>query len=144
MKVYFVLLLINYCILHKNNCKPSTPPCIFLQILSSDSHSAIFLKFYVLIIERERKGEGGGEKHTDLLFHLFMHSLVNSCMCPDRGLNPQPWCMGMMLESTKPPNQGSASFDGGTCFISQGVKGILSNRTDNASSCCYIDLLGEH
>ena len=27
-------------------------------------------------------------RNVSLLFHLFMHSLVESRMCPDRGLNP--------------------------------------------------------
>ena len=31
------------------------------------------------------------EGDISLLFHLFMHSLVDSCMCLDGGLNPQPW-----------------------------------------------------
>ena len=57
------------------------------------------LIFNFLIIdlrERERKREEGKGRHRerniDLLFHLFMHSLVISCMCPDGGLNPDPWC----------------------------------------------------
>ena len=45
----------------------------------------------------ERKGEGEGEKHTDLLFHFFMHSLVISFMCPDQGLNLQPWHTGTIF-----------------------------------------------
>ena len=32
----------------------------------------------------------------DLLFHLIMHSLVDSYRCPDRGSNPQPCCFGTM------------------------------------------------
>ena len=41
--------------------------------------------------ERKREGEGqiewgrGGEKNTDLLFHLLVHSLIDSCMGPDQG-----------------------------------------------------------
>ena len=35
-------------------------------------------------VERER------EINIDLLFLLFMHSLVDSCMCPDWGSNSQP------------------------------------------------------
>ena len=35
-----------------------------------------------------------------------MHSLVASCMCPDQRLNPQPWCIEMMLEPTELPDQG--------------------------------------
>lgn len=38
------------------------------------------------------------ERETlDLLFHLFTHSLVDSCVCSDWGLNMQLWCTGMML-----------------------------------------------
>ena len=37
--------------------------------------------------------EEGQERERDinLLFHLFMHLLVDSCMCPDWGSNLQPW-----------------------------------------------------
>ena len=31
-----------------------------------------------------------GERNTNLLFHLFLHSLFDSCMCPEWGSNPQP------------------------------------------------------
>ena len=43
--------------------------------------------FNLLILEREERGEGEGEGEgeSDLLFHLCMHSLVDSCMCPDLG-----------------------------------------------------------
>ena len=43
------------------------------------------------------------ERDIDLLFHLFMHSLVDSWMCPDWGLNPQPWGTGRTLEPAEPP-----------------------------------------
>ena len=43
----------------------------------------------------------------DLLFYLFMHSLVDSCMCPDRGLNPRPWTM---LQLTELPSQGCSAL----------------------------------
>ena len=42
---------------------------------------------------REGGEEGGGERERkrerdiDLLFHLFMHSLVDSYMCPDQKSN---------------------------------------------------------
>ena len=42
---------------------------------------SLFLK---LILGRE----GGRERER--FFHLLMHSLVASCMCPDQGSNPQP------------------------------------------------------
>ena len=55
----------------------------------------IFLNcvFYCLILQRERERE----RERYLLFHLFMYSLVESCMCPDQGSNPQHQCMGTML-----------------------------------------------
>ena len=44
---------------------------------------------------KRRKEEGGGgeknkkgERNIDLLFHLLMHSLVDSYRCPDWKLNP--------------------------------------------------------
>ena len=37
------------------------------------------------------------EREIDLLFYLFMRSLIASYMCPDQGLNLQLWWIGMML-----------------------------------------------
>lgn len=37
-----------------------------------------------------REREDRRETKMELLFHLVMHSLVDSCMCPDRGWNPRP------------------------------------------------------
>ena len=45
-----------------------------------------FFRFIDFIL-RER------ERNINLLYHLFMHSLVDSCMCSDKGSNSQPWCM---------------------------------------------------
>ena len=56
----------------------------------------IFFKF-LFIDFREKAREEVGERETDLLFYLFIHSLLDSCMCPDQGLKPQPWHSGMML-----------------------------------------------
>ena len=49
--------------------------------------------FFLLIyrLERER------ERNINLLFHLFMHSLVDSCRCPDQGWNLQHWHIETML-----------------------------------------------
>ena len=55
----------------------------------------LFLNFYVLILYRERKVRR--EKKIHLFFHLFMHSLVDSCICPDWELNWQACCSGVML-----------------------------------------------
>ena len=55
------------------------------QFLSDGHDIFMFLmlehpfKFFVLILEKERD--------IDLLFPLFMHSLVDSCMCPDHQSN---------------------------------------------------------
>ena len=49
------------------------------------------LKKIILEREEERGRGSGGERCTDrdidLLFHLFMHSLIDSCLCPD-GMGP--------------------------------------------------------
>ena len=58
------------------------------------SQEYVVLKFYLLIF-RERKGEE--RENADLLFHLFMHSLVDSCMCCEWGSNMQPWHIRTML-----------------------------------------------
>ena len=42
---------------------------------------------------RKRKGK----RNIDLLFHLFMHSSVDSCTCPEWGSNLQPWHTRMTL-----------------------------------------------
>ena len=51
--------------------------------------------------ERERERE-----ERDLMFHWLMHSLVDSCVCPDWGSNPQPRHAGMVLWPTELPSQG--------------------------------------
>ena len=46
--------------------------------------------FYLLIWEGERGREREARKRNiniELLFHIFMLSLVDSCVCPDRRLN---------------------------------------------------------
>ena len=46
----------------------------------------LFFFFNLLILER---GGGERERNINLLLHLFMHSLVASCMCPDSRSNLQ-------------------------------------------------------
>ena len=63
-------------------------------------HAVVFIWGFgfVFFFESERKREkGGGEGETDLLFHLLVHSLVQSCMCPDQVSNPWPWCIRSVL-----------------------------------------------
>ena len=59
---------------------------------------SIHLKILFLKIDffRERGKEGKKERNIDLSFHVFMHSLVDSCLCPDgdrtRNLGTWQWC----------------------------------------------------
>ena len=48
--------------------------------------------FNISFIDLGTREEGRErERNVDLLFHLLVHSLVASCMCPDQRLNLQPW-----------------------------------------------------
>ena len=38
-----------------------------------------------------------------MLFHLFMHSLVDSRMCPDQRWHSQPWHIRRVLQTTELP-----------------------------------------
>lgn len=53
--------------------------------------------FYSLSIVLLRQRGWEKERNMDLLFHLFMHSMVYACMSPDWGSNPQCWSIGTML-----------------------------------------------
>lgn len=57
-------------------------------------NSDVFTFNSLLILERER--------NIDLL-HFLIHSSTDSCMCPEQGSNPQPWCTGTMLQSAELP-----------------------------------------
>ena len=70
----------------------STYTALFIDI-------CIFFSFF-----RERRKES--ERNINMLFHLFMHSVADSYMCPDQGSNLQPWCTGTMLQPTELPDQG--------------------------------------
>ena len=60
--------------------------------------------------EEEREEEGERGEGRDLLFHLVMHSLVASRMCPDWGWNPPPWHIKITLQPTDLHGQGHLSF----------------------------------
>ncbi|XP_036921811.1 armadillo repeat-containing protein 7 isoform X2 [Sturnira hondurensis] len=49
--------------------------------------------------ENENLVEFAIERDIDLLFHVFMHSLVASRMCPDWGSNSPPQCWNDALTS---------------------------------------------
>ena len=63
-----------------------------------------------IVLKKLIRGVGGRERNMDLLLHLFMHSLVDSCRCPDQGLNPQPWHIRTTLSPTELPRQGPYLF----------------------------------
>ena len=55
---------------------------------------------------RERRER---ERETSICcftFYAFTSWLSYTCMCPDQGLNLQPWCFGMTPEPTELPDQG--------------------------------------
>ena len=85
---------------------------LFFPIICMDL--SFSLKIFIYGFERERKPTQDLKKI--LIFreerkHWFvvplMHSLVDSYVCPDCGLNPQPWPIGMTLWPIKLPSQGT-------------------------------------
>ena len=83
--------------------------------------AGILFFFNLLILEREEKGEEGRERERErkkergrerrernikLLFCLFIHSLVDFCMCPNWGWNLRPWHIWTSLQPTELPDQG--------------------------------------
>ena len=50
----------------------------------------ILKMYYFLFIDFRERQEGERERTADLLFHLFMHSLL-AAECPGWGSKPQPW-----------------------------------------------------
>ena len=87
-----------------DHCKWFLGASSILVIFPSTSLGSKICTF--LKIDFREEGGGEREKNTDLLFHLFMHSLVDSYMCPDQGSNPQPWYIGTMLQPTELSGQG--------------------------------------
>ena len=78
------------------------PLLIVCSILNAYFIPRIDYLFVIFFVDFFREGEEGGreiekERKINLLFHLFMHSLVDSCMCPDQRSSPQPWHLGMIL-----------------------------------------------
>lgn len=58
------------------------------------------LPYFLLLIDfRERDGEEKTERERgiNLLFHLFMPSLVDTHMCPEQGWNLQSWHIQTIL-----------------------------------------------
>ena len=61
----------------------------------------LYISKILLILERE----GERERERD-----FVHSLVDSCMCPDLRSNPKPWPIRRMFQSPELPGQGNILF----------------------------------
>ena len=68
---------------------------LFCFILTKGKN--IFKKF-IDFRERQEKRE----RNIHLLFHLFVHSLFDSCVCPDWGSNPQCWFIRTTLPTELP------------------------------------------
>ena len=61
-----------------------------------------------------------------LLLHFFLHSLVDSSMCPDLGSNPNLVVSEMMLYPTELPSQGCLSqFNKMSLFLTFSAYEIL-------------------
>ena len=52
---------------------------------------------YIFLIKKIWRKREGGEGEREILFYVFMHSLVDSFMFPEWVLNLQPWRIGRML-----------------------------------------------
>ena len=73
------------------------------QLIDKMNTMQIFIKmrkYFLFIFIDFREQEERKKRNIKLLSHLFMHSLVDSCIYPDRGLNLQPWHIGMMFKPT--------------------------------------------
>ena len=68
----------------------------------------VFFKIFELLFidfrdrGRTERRERERERHR-LVFHLFMHTLVDSCVCPDWGPNMPSWTIGKTLSATVLP-----------------------------------------
>ena len=69
--------------------------CILIAFYLSPSPFTYF--YFTEYRGRGEWREKEKQRNIDLFFHLFMNSLVDSCMCPDLGLNLQPWHIQTML-----------------------------------------------
>ena len=84
--------------------------CTFLpsSVISEDpiqlsSWFRWFSNLHLSLLFFKKKNIDWFERNIDLLSHLLMHSLVDTCMCPDWKLNPQPWWIKTTLWPAVPP-----------------------------------------
>ena len=76
----------------KSLSKSSLPSLAYSDHISGEKDSPfmyVYMYVCMYLILRERQTD------VNLLFHLFMLSLVASPICPDQRLNLQPWYIGM-------------------------------------------------
>ena len=60
-------------------------------------HTLTSTCLFIDLLEKKEGGRKREREREDLLFHLFMHWLVDFYMCPDPGSNLQPWPVGTKL-----------------------------------------------
>lgn len=53
-----------------------------------------------------RAGVGGKRENIDPLFHLSMHSLLDSCICPNGDRTPNVGGIGVLLSLSELPREG--------------------------------------
>ena len=62
---------------------------LYIEMLAIESEPCPHPHFLNWLLQRERERER--ERERNLLFHLFLLSLIGSSMCPDLELNLQLW-----------------------------------------------------
>ena len=62
-----------------------------------DLHVLFFFLLFFRESKERWKGEREREREINSPFHLFMHSLLDSCVRPDQELNLLPWSIRMIL-----------------------------------------------
>ena len=85
---------------------PSPRCCLCLRVVRvcffANPFSSVFFFFLISwLLERDRKGET--ERNVDLLFHLWIYSLVDSRVCPDQGLHHKRGLWGRSSDQLSRP-----------------------------------------
>ena len=84
---------------------------------------------------KNRGGREGREININLLFHLFMHSLFTFCMCPDWRSNLPPWLIGMTLQPTEQPGQGTKAGFIKWCYLALACMAQVLDSIPSWGSC---------
>lgn len=59
-----------------------------------------------------------GERKRDVNFAVLLtNAFIDSSMCPDQGLNPQPWCIGTTLQASDPAGMYHLYFLSHACIL---------------------------